>query len=247
MTFKKDSVPWNKGLTAETDERVFRGTRAVIKANKNRSKQHQTNINHALKGRKVHNKGRPWEEWMSESGQQNSSQSQFKPDHAPWNKGLPWEQWMPPEGIENQREWCTSKRARKHLLENSLKVSQRREEDPEFATRLIRNWQVAIHQTPNKAEEWLGRLIELACPGMYVYNMGDFILGGKVPDFVNYEDKRVIELFGELFHAKEEEQIRTEWFEKLGYKTLIIWYNELISDQKAVAHKIYNFEHGVEL
>ena len=154
---------------------------------------------------------------------------------------------MPPEGIKKQRGWCTSEESRELLLKNSVEISRRRKEDPEFATRLIEHWQEAVHQTPNEAEKWLSRLIEIVCPNTYTYNVGSFVLGGKIPDFINCKDNRVIELFGELFHEKEEEQMRKEWFRKVGYETLVIWYKELVSDQGAIMDKIRAFEFGVGL
>lgn len=58
----------------------------------------------------------------------------------------------------------------------------------------------------------------------YKFNNGWFILGGKVPDFVNVNGKKkLIEMFGEHWHSEDEVAKRISYFRKFGYQTLILW------------------------
>jgi G:T-mismatch repair DNA endonuclease (very short patch repair protein) len=71
--------------------------------------------------------------------------------------------------------------------------------------------------------------------------VGDFKvwIGGKNPDFINYNEKKIIEYFGLYWHKKEDEE-RTKHFEQFGYKTLIIWEYEL-DDPIILKQKIFQF------
>lgn len=75
---------------------------------------------------------------------------------------------------------------------------------------------------------------------------GAFVLMGKIPDFVNFEKKVVVEYNGRFWHSKNEwndayddSKERIEHFAKYGYKCYIIWddefdikKNEIIADLK---------------
>jgi len=93
---------------------------------------------------------------------------------------------------------------------------------------------------PNKAEIRLATMMEEAgFPFQYVGD-GRLVIGGKLPDFVDPDNKYLIELFGERWHKTEEEKERREYFATFGYKTLVIWYKEL-KNETAVISKIKEF------
>ncbi|MEK0338471.1 MAG: hypothetical protein QQN41_13665, partial [Nitrosopumilus sp.] len=84
---------------------------------------------------------------------------------------------------------------------------------------------------------------------------GEFIIGGKCPDFINVNgQKKIVEMFGDFWHGnkyrflalgdslskKEHGQQRIKHFAKYGYKTLIIWEHELQNENK-LKRKIVNF------
>ena len=70
---------------------------------------------------------------------------------------------------------------------------------------------------------------------------GSIIIEGKMPDFININgQKKIIELFGNYWHKKEDEMIRMEYFNKYGYDTLIIWEDE-IKNLEAVKTKLIAF------
>jgi len=94
---------------------------------------------------------------------------------------------------------------------------------------------------PNPAEKKLQEILNNILPGEYKYNNGWFVLGTKIPDFVNVNGKKkLIELFGELYHKPEEVHERISYFKKYGWDTLIIWANEL-NNKKEVEEKILKF------
>ena len=63
----------------------------------------------------------------------------------------------------------------------------------------------------------------------------------KIPDFANANrKKKVIELFGDAFHDKEEEEKLIEHYKKHGWDCLVIWASELIN-VKEVMEKIKMF------
>jgi len=83
---------------------------------------------------------------------------------------------------------------------------------------------------PNKQETRLGVLLNRLFPEQYVFNYKGKILrlGQKIPDFVNVNgQKKLIELFGNYWHNKEEETERKEFFQRFGWSTLIVWESEL--------------------
>ncbi len=88
----------------------------------------------------------------------------------------------------------------------------------------------ARHTKPNKVELVLASWLEQTYPNEWAYN-GDgrlgFVIGGRVPDFVNVNGKKaVIELFGNYWHKKNEEDLKIEHYAKFGYNCLIIWEDE---------------------
>lgn len=106
-------------------------------------------------------------------------------------------------------------------------------------------------QSPNKPEIALDSLLQANFPSEYLFN-GNYsqgvILGGLVPDFINVNGRKsVIELFGDYWHDKKgnipwksTEFGRQAVFSQLGYKSLIIWEQELKEPEVAI-EKIRSF------
>jgi len=107
---------------------------------------------------------------------------------------------------------------------------------------------IGENQKPNNPETLLIDLFkELNLDYKYV---GDYKvwIDGKNPDFINYENKKVIEFFGSYYHdtivemSREiHEQERIEHFEKEGYKCLIIWEEDLKNINNLI-QRILKFE-----
>lgn len=102
--------------------------------------------------------------------------------------------------------------------------------------------------SPNKPERLLIDILnELKVEFTY---SGDFsiMVGGKSPDFINQDRKKIIEFFGIYWHGEERtgqkkeehERNRIEHFLKYGYDTLIIWEDEL-NNIEGIKYKIIKF------
>ena len=80
---------------------------------------------------------------------------------------------------------------------------------------------------PTSIEKEIMNLVEkYNLPFKYVGDGYTFI-ASKCPDFINFENKLIIELFGDYWHKPEEEPERIAHFAKYGYRTLVIWEHEL--------------------
>jgi len=118
--------------------------------------------------------------------------------------------------------------------------------DPILKEKATRNLLKIIHNKPNKAEFKLNEILQQNFPNEWKYvGNGEFILGGKNPDFLNCNGKKqVIELFGNWFHSKEfaerhnrkyeSPEQRTEHYKKYGFNCLIIWESELKNEENIV-------------
>ena len=84
---------------------------------------------------------------------------------------------------------------------------------------------------PNKPEKFLINLFKKEELSFKYVGDGYTFIGGKCPDFISFNPKYIIELFGDYWHnlpgAKEKDKERLHIYNKHGYKTLIIWEHEL--------------------
>ncbi len=89
-------------------------------------------------------------------------------------------------------------------------------------------------------------MVKHKLPYRYVGD-GKVIFEGYNPDFINVNGaKGIIELFGDYWHTtrikrwRDTEGGRSYHFSKFGFKTLVLWENEL-ANEKAVVNKIQRF------
>ena len=106
-------------------------------------------------------------------------------------------------------------------------------------------WAKLARTEPNNAEMTLfGIMTYLELPYKYTGN-GSFIFMGMAPDFVHKTKRKIIELYGERWHAPEEEQERIDLFARSDYQTLIVWSKELRPrprERKLLYKKLRDFE-----
>ena len=117
---------------------------------------------------------------------------------------------------------------RKRISKDKIKKWQ----DPKFAKMMGRAWDLK----PNKPEKLLFKLLNKLYPREWKFT-GDFsfILNGKSPDFANCNgQKKLIELYGDYWHRNDDPQDRIDEFAQFGYKTLVIWENELKNIDKVI-------------
>jgi len=102
-------------------------------------------------------------------------------------------------------------------------------QNPRHAKKIIKG----MCTRPTRPEEKIMQIIEdYDLPFNYNGNNGNIIVAGKCPDFVSKDDSKcIIEVFGNYWHEGELESYKTNLYEKEGYKTLILWEDEIKSSE----------------
>lgn len=113
--------------------------------------------------------------------------------------------------------------------------------DPTFARKMFR----ALWRRPTKPEQRIGRILAEAFPGVWRYvGNGEIVLGRMTPDFLNVNgEKAIIEVFGRYWHKPEDVQYRSAQFLKYGFRTLVIWEDEL---EETIVKRVRAFCEDVE-
>ena len=140
------------------------------------------------------------------------------------------------------KTWSLSTKSKKNIQKASL-LNWR---NPKYVKKLMKS----LHIKPNKPEICLQKFFNTVAPQEYKFvGDGQFILGGKCPDFTNINGKKkLIELFGDYWHGKKRTGKSREWnehkriqhFKNFGFDTLVIWEHEL-KDLQKLKDKILNF------
>ncbi len=129
--------------------------------------------------------------------------------------------------------------------EIAAKVSATRKErfanDPEWKSREIKRLVSSHHKRPTSLERIIIGIIDSNnLPYKYVGD-GHVIINGRCPDFINIDGKKqVIEVFGNYWHDIFDVGRKVEHYRKYGFKTLVIWEEELKNHEKVLA-KIKSF------
>lgn len=98
--------------------------------------------------------------------------------------------------------------------------------DKMIQTRLSRNHPFKQNKVEKKLENILNKLY----PDIYKFTGDGYtFIGGFVPDFIDFKNKKIIELFGDYWHrnTQERDKLRLETYKKYDYNTLVIWVREL--------------------
>lgn len=144
-------------------------------------------------------------------------------------------QWADPQKREkihkaileaNQDPVLREIRSMRMLMDNPM--SKR-----EVVDRMLRSLKKSQKTYPNKGEQMLIEFFKENGVNLTFCGDGSFILDGKLPDFVNYDKKVVVEYNGRFWHSKNEwndayddSEERKEFFESRGYKFYVIWDDE---------------------
>lgn len=118
-------------------------------------------------------------------------------------------------------------------------------QNKEFREKIIKAIFKANNWSPNKPEKLLTKLLNKLLPNEYKFvGDGKLIVAGFCPDFVNKDNNKIIEFFGNYWHDKTEQKQRDTRriiiYKKYSYKTLIIWEKEL-KDLNKVTERILEF------
>jgi len=248
----------NKVISEETKIRM-----KEVQLGKKRSEKHKRNIGNSVKGEKngfykknhseetkikmknaweIRKKKKDYDEKQKERGKKQSISMKKVWKDGVYNTDEYREKvsigvkkvWNDSNSIFNSDEWRNKQsKITKELFLDSI---------------FLKHWQDGQKASPNKLEEKFNKIL---CRMTREYKFtGDFSIwiGGKNPDFINEKEKKIIELFGDYWHSKEvtginegdEEKGRIDHFSRYGYKTLVIWENEL-KDKDILKDKIRRF------
>ena len=125
-------------------------------------------------------------------------------------------------------------------------VTKKRWKNFNFRTKTIKASRKATHNKQNKSEKLLNRLLKTYLPKEYKFvGNGSVIIDGFCPDFININgQKKIVEFYGDYWHQKpesiERDKRRIIAYKKYGYKTLVIWGNEL-KNLAEIKNKILKF------
>lgn len=86
-----------------------------------------------------------------------------------------------------------------------------------------------FNKKPTKPEIFLNMFLDNEFPGEWKYvGDGEIWIGGKNPDFININEKKlIIEMFGDYWHKNDDPKDRIDYFRQYGYETFVIWEREL--------------------
>lgn len=110
----------------------------------------------------------------------------------------------------------------------------------------LRNTRKKLLLKPTRPEILLNSELNKTLPNEYKYvGSSDFWIEGLNPDFINCNgQKKIIELFGDYWHNREDSKIRDKKrlkiYKKYGYETLVVWEKEL-KDMNKLKTKLINF------
>lgn len=92
--------------------------------------------------------------------------------------------------------------------------------------------------SPNKKEIKLFEMIREIKTGYQINTHGEIvIIGNKIPDIVNLDDRKIIEMYGDFWHKDEtieQQQERINAFKQEDFDTLIIWERELKNETELI-------------
>lgn len=231
--------PWNKGLTKDTDQRIAAYASKCC-WNKDLTKESDTRV--ASIARKLTGKKRSPETKLKQSKSHLAYYDVHK--HIWLGRPMPLEirqkisattkgqpryenrgHHLSPEhkakiGAKSKEMWQNPEY--RYKITQSIKRSQ-----DEHTKAIIR----ANRMKPNKCEIKLEQLLQAILPNQYKYiGDGKLTIDGLCPDFINANgQKKLIELFGTYWHSIFDVAKRTERYRQYGFKTLIIWEDELDS------------------
>ena len=165
-----------------------------------------------------------------------------KKQHAEFHR----KRWANPKTREKLVNSMILAQNKPEVKEKISKASRKRWANPEYKSRVVKKIIKGSHKKPNNPEK---RIIEItkrhSLPFKYVGD-GAVIIKGHNPDFISTDgSKKIIEVFGRVYHDPEhtflktiplerQEDGRKKMFSEAGYKTLILWDDELDNEELLV-------------
>jgi len=262
-------VSWNKGLTIETDTRLFKRYKKkrnkiakFLKENKNKHFC-QCGCGQKIRIKKCHYFQQYIPKYIqghnkATLGKQNTDEHKLKISLANRGRVSPMKGKKQTEEIR-QRISNTQKGLKKpkRSAEHCSNLAKSNKGNPKLIKRQKEYWSsipmdekekhiknIILNNKikPNKKEQVLQNVINsLFFENQFKMNvLGEFIIGGKIPDFIDKINNKIIELYGDYWHKGQDPQDRIDYFKQFGYDTLVIWESEL-KDIKSIEERILRF------
>lgn len=132
--------------------------------------------------------------------------------------------------IKMKRLWKNPEYAK-----NMSEKAKERWKDSEFAKKVFGT------RGLSKEENKLFAVLQENWPNYWHYvGNGKLRIGGKYPDFINKEHKKIIELWGDYYHKGQNPQDRIDLFKQHDYSCIVIWASEL-KDKINIINKVSKY------
>ncbi len=208
LSEKCGRIPWNKGLTKDTNETILKISESNKLNNHASDPEIRNKISNSVK--ELHKKGREentgpystkWKQKLSKASKQLGAEGKL------------WAQT--PKGKEKLS-----------VLNSERNLSGK----------------MAVTKFPTKpeliVEEWFKESIH------YVGNGKFWIRGSnrnKNPDFKVNGQRKVIEIDGDYWHTKEQQEELKEFYSNLNWGVLFIWVSEIYKNPDKIKNEIHEF------
>lgn len=144
--------------------------------------------------------------------------------------------WSDPEKRENIMKGL--REANKDPILRKLRSDRMKEDNPmarrDVVEKMLRSLTKSQKKTPNRGEQKLADFFKENGLPLTFCGDGSLILGGKIPDFANYDKHVLVEYNGRFWHSAndvmegvtDDSAERIEHFKKLGWTCYVIWDDE---------------------
>jgi len=211
---------WNKGLTKAENSSL---AHIAIKLAQTRKGKHNPNWG----GRRPH-KEKLLKLYVEEKLTRKNVASRFNVSETAVDK------WLQFYGIT-----LPMKEGQRRRIAHLQSLEYRKRASEKMKKIVSRNLDMYLHnlshmQKPTSIERHFMRICEEQdFPFDYVGD-GAFWIGNRNPDFINMETKLIVETLGEYWHTVEEVGEREKYFKACGYKSLMIWQNDLKNEEDVI-------------
>lgn len=252
--------PWNKGkkkiFSRETLERMSQKRKGRTPWNKGKHLTEKTKekLSKALKGRSAWNKGKHWsiEIRRKIKAKAKEREKRYKKQGRHPNQGRHRSKEVREKiarkvGIISKKIWRDPRRRAEASMRGKILWS-----NPRYKKRVVQKIRKALWKKPTQPEQKVIEIIQLHGFPFHYVGDGEAIIGGLNPDFIhNNGEKKIIEVFGRVFHDPEitfkgkipwHQQYfgRMACYAQFGYDCLILWDDEL-GDEVNIVEKIRGF------
>ena len=225
--FRKGHIPWNKGLTKETDKRV-------AKNSGNLREQHYGSIIQETKQKKT---------WVTRrkrygrTGMKNLTVEQLEHQE--------WVQKRHSEFMKRKNPMSNSEFRLKIGLKNIERWNKYTSEQRE---KKILELILGGQRKPNSIEQKILQIVsKYFLPFKFTGYKPYSGLNGYTPDFISTDDsKKIIEVFGDYWHKRKEVVVRDvkrlRIYKEKGFECLILWEQEIRSStEQELVERIRQF------